>query len=1404
MKKPASRKDTRRARVDSTQRPAAGLPKARTGIGEIDEVTHGGLPRDRTTLRERGPGSDKTILASQSLVNGARLADEPVMHESEERFREFFEQVAVGMAHVSPDGLLLRVNDRFCDIVGYAREELVGMPLLEITLAEDRPVSIEMRRALGSGEVPFYALEQRCLRKSGETIWIKLTDTLARPFAGEGAQTIAVVEDITARKRSEARLVRLNGLHVVLSRLGDDAMKSSHRRELYESVCRVMVEQGGLCSAWIVEPSDAPDGWRLAASRGVASEAAGPPDRPLGKFYPGREALRTGDHELYNDFPLDPRTVPWREWGHRHGILAAAAFPIRCGGSVVAAMVVLAGETGYFEEDEIHLMVSAASEVSFLLEAQQQEQQRQATERALRASEAGMAAAQAIAHFGSWELDLSRASPVDLGPMRWSDEMFRIAGLLPGSVEVTTDLFFDLIPLEERAQVQAAIAMAIDRRQGLSIVHRMRQPRGDERIVQQTAQLFLDGETGRILKMVGTTHDITEQRCAQGAIRMQAQMLDQIGQAVITTDPEGYVTYVNRFACELYRCAAESMIGREIIDVTAARYTEEQAREKSARLLAGARWSGECLVQACDGRVFPAFITDSPLLDEQGQLIGIVSISIDIGARKHAQALLEKSEREQRQLATQLEAERAGLVAAQAVAKVGGWEVDLATSAVIWSAEMYRIFQTNPAALAADWRNVLNFVHPEDRAPLGEAFVRSTEQCGTYEFEHRIVLADGRIKVVHQRWQIVPDAQDAPWRAVGTCQDITERKLAEAEVRRTTDLLRAVTYSTSDAVFVKDRQCRFLLANEAAARGVGKTVEEMLGKDEHSMFPADDARRIMEGDRFVMESNQVQTVEENLTFLGANRTMLVTKAPYHDAQGNVIGLVGIARDITDRKRAEERLAEQAALIDGARDAIIVRDLDHRIRYWNKSAGRLYGWRPDEVIGRSVREVLRDDPTVFDSAMRTVLDSGEWVGELLIEDKEGRKLIVESRWTLVRDEAGKPRSVFAIDTDMTERKRLEQQFLRAQRMESIGTLAGGVAHDLNNALTPISMSVNLLKAKFSHPDADNLLEIIGSSAERGADMVRQLLSFARGVDGRKVEVQVKHLLEEIRKMADETFLKHIRVRTHVPDDLWTVTGDPTQIHQVFLNLCVNARDAMPNGGTLLMSAENIEIDAHYAGLNPDVVPGSYVYLSFEDSGTGIPPEVIEKIFDPFFTTKELGKGTGLGLSTSLAIVKSHGGFIRVYSEPGKGTTFKVGLPARIEHDAETRVATASDGLRGNGELILVVDDEVSVREVTRYTLEASGYRAVVAADGAEAVAIYAGRGAEIAVVFTDMMMPEMDGPTSVRILRRINPAVRVIYASGLSGNADAAQHAFLDPKYFLPKPYTADALLTMLKRILADA
>lgn len=536
---------------------------------------------------------------------------------------------------------------------------------------------------------------------------------------------------------------------------------------------------------------------------------------------------------------------------------------------------------------------------------------------------------------------------------------------------------------------------------------------------------------------------------------------------------------------------------------------------------------------------------------------------------------------------------------------------------------------------------------------------------------------------------------------------------------------------------------------------------------------------------------------------GTLKWVRIAAEPILGEEGMAASVHGALQDITSMKQVEERLREQAALLDKAQDAIWVLGLDCKVEFWNPSAERIYGWTFDEVQKLGARELLFDNAEAFDRCLQAVMQHGEWVGEIEHKNKAGQKLLLVSRWTLVGNEAGKPGSILSINTDITHQKQLEQQFLRAQRMESIGTLAGGIAHDLNNVLAPILMSINLLKDAIPAQEDRALLQTIEVSARRGADMVKQVLSFARGLEGQRHLVKLADVLRDLERIMHETIPKNVLITSSLAPDLWQVQADPTQLQQVLLNLCVNARDAMPAGGKILITAKNMTVDEHYAAMNIEARVGSYVKIEVEDNGCGIPPEILERIFDPFFTTKPVGEGTGLGLATTLAIVKSHDGYIRAYSEPDKGTRFRIYLPADPAAVAEQQSSDLAAVPRGNGDLIMLVDDEAAIRQITRQTLEAYGYRVIVASNGAEAVALFAQNIQGIDLVLTDMMMPIMDGPATIQALRQIKPSVKIIGASGISQNGKVIKAIGAGVSHFLPKPYTAEVMLRKIDTVLQE-
>ncbi|HWP48143.1 MAG TPA: PAS domain S-box protein [Candidatus Limnocylindrales bacterium] len=694
-------------------------------------------------------------------------------------------------------------------------------------------------------------------------------------------------------------------------------------------------------------------------------------------------------------------------------------------------------------------------------------------------------------------------------------------------------------------------------------------------------------------------------------------------------------------------------------------------------------------------------------------------------------------------------------------------------------------------------------------SPLIQVQLRAAIQRAAQGEKSRydVVMRVGEGHFITVDFALVPEFDPAGQvsHLIASAVDITERKQVEEALRQSEERARAIVDTSVDGIITIDERGSIELFNKAAERIFGYRAEEVIGQNVSILMPPpyrEEHNRYM---RNYLETGKKKIIGIGREVLGQHKdgtTFPIDLAVSEVHLGNRRIFTGIVRDITERKRAEEQLREQATLLNQAQDAIVVRDLKHRVLFWNKSAERIYGWTAAEVIGKNIQELLyRGDLSQFEEAHRTLMEKGEWRGELKQLTKDGKEIIVEGHWALVRDDKGLPKSVLVINTDVTEKKKLEAQFLRAQRMESLGTLAGGIAHDLNNVLAPILMAIKLLQRKFTDEQSQRLLATLRSSAERGAGIINQLLSFARGAEGEHIVLQPRHLIKEIEKILKETLPKSIQIHTIIPEDLWSIHGDATQLYQVLMNLCVNARDAMPKGGKLTLEAENIQLDASYARMHLEAKSGPFVLITVTDTGVGIPASILDKIFEPFFTTKEHGQGTGLGLSTALGIVKGHGGFINVYSEIGKGTRFKIYLPAIKTEGTEQREEKHPELPMGHGELILVVDDEVPIQEVTKETLESYGYKVLTASDGAEAVALYAENKEKIQVVLLDMMMPYMDGPATIRALQKLNPQVKIIAASGLKMNGKAVEMAEGGIKTFLSKPYTAEKLLKTLAEVL---
>lgn len=645
---------------------------------------------------------------------------------------------------------------------------------------------------------------------------------------------------------------------------------------------------------------------------------------------------------------------------------------------------------------------------------------------------------------------------------------------------------------------------------------------------------------------------------------------------------------------------------------------------------------------------------------------------------------------------------------------------------------------------------------------------------------------------------------------LSTLVDITARKQAEESLRASERRLREMLETVELIAMTLDAKGRITFCNDHLLRLTGWQREEVIGADWFATFLPDSDLATRKLFYDTIEQGTIPRHHENpiRTRRGEWREIVWNNTTLRDIAGHVTGTASIGEDVTERRRAEhslraseerfrqvvENIHEVFWMTDPAKQQMLYISPRYE-RIWGRTCASLYAspWSWSESIHPE------DRPRVVEAAAKKQ-EQGTYDETYRVVRPDGTTRWVRDQAFPIADETGTVHRVVGVAEDITEQRLLEEQFRRAQRLEAVGTLAGGIAHDLNNILAPMLFAAPLLRENLPASER-RFVDMIEQGAVRGAAIIRQLLTFSRGIEGERGPVDVKHLVREMGSLMRETFPREIRITTTTAGTLWPVIADPTQLHQVLLNLCVNARDAMPDGGQLSLAAQNAVIDGSDLAANPHARPGKFVLLTLSDTGHGIPPKILDRIFEPFFTTKDVGKGTGLGLSTVLGIVKSHGGFVNVYSEPGRGSVFKVYLPAD-PNVAATSAPAEGERPRGNRELILVVDDEATIRETMQNVLEGHGYRVLAAAGGREATSLFVEYSSEIRLLFTDLMMPEMNGVALIRAVRAIEPKLRVIATSGLQEPERNEELVTLGVTEILPKPCSLGELLQAVRRALA--
>lgn len=848
--------------------------------------------------------------------------------------------------------------------------------------------------------------------------------------------------------------------------------------------------------------------------------------------------------------------------------------------------------------------------------------------------------------------------------------------------------------------------------------------------------------------------------------------------AAFVLDLEGLFLMANRTLCASLRVEERELMGRRF--ALAARSTDpERILSNFHAALSGSpsRYRGSGTRP--NGEPFVAEVTLLPIRVD-GVVLAVLGTAVDLTeADRH-----------------DVEARRGEELVRLAgrIAQFGGWSVDAETRMVVLSEGARRMLglPDDVTDLTADaWA-----MHPdESREGVSGLLERCLTDGEPFDFETVMVTASGERLTVRTLGEADVLADGTIVGAHGAIWNVSDTVAARERERELESRLSATLTSISDGVYFLDGEDRLSYANPRAREMLRFDEEQLRSTPLWALFP--EAVDAGYRDAFDRARASGERVMHRAYYEPFDRWFETTAYPAGD------GLAVYVRDVTLDERAREtvrrtqkQLAQQAALLDRASDAMLLRELDGTVTYWNAAAATLYGWAAEEAVGRSVFELIGVEAEARTAALGELMRTGTFLGELEERTRDGRTVIVDCRWQLLYDENGEPQSIFAVNTDITDYRREQDARSRAQRLESLGTLAGGIAHDLNNMLTPVLMAVQMLELDEQDPFRRELLSTMETSVKRGADMIKQVLSFARGVDGQRVAVDIDALLDELVAFARDVLPKSVTVEVERADELPATIGDPTQLLQVLVNLVTNAKDAMDGAGHLRISACTLEVDDDYLSVSHAPAPGRYITVAVEDDGHGMPAAVIEKIFEPFYTTKTQGKGTGLGLATSLAIVRSHGGFMQVYSEPDRGTRFMVGLPeSRVETDGTVAAPASRTALpHGNNELVLVVDDEESIRRVTTRTLEAHGYRTISAADGRAAIDLIENGGQTVDLVLTDMMMPVMDGAATSAYLEEHHPDIPIIASSGLTSGSSESRAVGMGIARFLAKPYTTGQLL----------
>ncbi|MGL1890874.1 MAG: PAS domain S-box protein [Spirochaetaceae bacterium] len=979
----------------------------------------------------------------------------------------------------------------------------------------------------------------------------------------------------------------------------------------------------------------------------------------------------------------------------------------------------------------------------------------------------------------------------------------QILGYTPEEI-VGKKHFFDFFQKDVKEQLKEEAINAFKQKLIIKDFESPKEHKNGEIVILNTSGSPILDKDGNLIGYLGADSDITERKIAENEIRYQASLIEQMDTAIITIGFDNKILSWNEHAKSLYGWSKEEVIGKDIIELLGAEESKEETLKSFVDLNRDGHWEGDYLANKKDGTRVPIHVINSYLKDSNGENIGFIGLSTDITYRIKAEIKLNQS--------TQL------LETSQAIAKLGGWELDIVTNNLFWTAETYRIYDTSTEEFNPTVDAGFGYFLPESRRIISDALKAAVENAKGYDLILETLTTKGRRIDIRTTCEVIL-LDGKPIRLTGIFQDITELKqvenkilAAEETARLNEQYYKNIINKMGDPVFVKDNQSRLLLVNDAFCKIFDLPRDSIIGKTLAEDVPPNEREHFLRVDKQVIQDGKDNISEESLTVRnGKTRTISTRKSRFTDNSGKNF-LVGVIRDITEIQKSEEALRESeenlSTILNYIGEAVIATDGEGKITQMNPVAQKLTGWALKDAKTTLLPNVLKITNAIsgetIPNPVEGMITSGtiyKLTNNTILTSRDGVKRQIAARGAPIKNSTGEIVGVVLVFRDVTEQYKLEEQFRQSQKMDAIGQLAGGVAHDFNNMLTGIMGCAEIISSKVAEDEAlSQLSNLILDTSMQAAELTKKLLSFSHKAKSVNEIFDIHESITKTLSMLKRSINRSIIIKSNLDAPNSYINGDQSLIQNSLLNLGLNARDVMPKGGTLTFTTRNVIFEQKDINSNSDIAPGNYIEIEVEDTGCGMTQEVQSRLFEPFFTTKPMGKGTGLGLSTVYNTIKGNDGNISISSEINRGSIFKILLPIILDIN-ESKDIVAKKTVPGIG-TILVVDDENIVRLVLGQMLSELGYNVLFAEEGEECIKIYKEKGNSIDMIILDMVMPKMNGRDVFYALKEINPDIKVLICSGFSKDINIEKLIEDGVSAFMQKPYKKIDISMKIKEILS--